>query len=334
MKTAILLREHMDFFKELDPFCFLDRAVFPDKICIGTVLTGADDGYDLPVGLMILKAKVKSVTVEWIYVRPEYRMQHIGTMLMNYAFRMAEGSGCDALRLYRTFNEGRKEICCHENAFLSEYAFEPEIELGGEWTAEVGSLLWHPVIGEGADKLVRTQPLRQLDDDGKSALRALLSPEKEGAFLYNFRFFFSLSDEDVSRVIVKNGKVTAAIFVQLGEEALYVTGLYGKSRLENMALLHGALMAARDKYGPSQKICVIKYNNSFRGMLKALFGESYVRNVIYTSSVAEHNSKALSFKRVEDFEQIYCILRYTAICSHPFLLRYLWQFFNLSYCRH
>ena len=63
MKTAIVLEEHLDYFAELDPFGLLKRALFPDRVCLGTVLERKDGWNDVPAALMILHMMEKKVIV-------------------------------------------------------------------------------------------------------------------------------------------------------------------------------------------------------------------------------------------------------------------------------
>lgn len=134
MKTAILLEEHFDYFAELDPFELLDRALSPDRVCLGTVIEGKDGGYDIPAALMILRMTEEKAIVEWIFVRPELRMHGIGSDLMAHAFKVALAAGYDKLYLSREKSPDWKDICQYEDSFLEEYSFENEEELTGEQT--------------------------------------------------------------------------------------------------------------------------------------------------------------------------------------------------------
>ena len=295
MKIAVLVPEHRNLFADMDPFFFLERGDFPNRICVGAVEEKAGKEADDPAGLMILKLGETTVTLEWIFVKGEYRMKGIGTALMEYAFSFAQDMGAAHLALYLSQNRERTLLCPYESEFLNEYSFIPVSVLSGEWSTDIGSLIKHPAIGVGADKNKATVPVSELKGRRFDALKEYVSGQPATDFLYNREFIVDLSDKDVSRVVLSNVGISGAIFVQESGQSLYVTGLCSSARLDELALLHGALLSAKKKYGADKRIVVLECGEKYKGMLKGLFAGEPVRSCFYEATVKDYMNNLDSF---------------------------------------
>ena len=257
MKIAVILSEHLKFFEELDPFGFLERGTFPDRVCIGAVVENEEAECDDPAGLLVLKLQVDYITVEWIYVKEEYRMQGIGGALMEYAFNVSEDVGFDKLRLYLNEMPGRPKYCPYEIEFLNDYCFVPVSELNGEFSTTVKKLLKHPVVGASADKNKKTVAAAELSDSQKQAFRKYVDKKDSTGFLYDKSYVMKFADKNISRVVQGKEGVSGAILVQNNGENLYVTGLSFEGRSDELALCHGALLAmTRRSLCLSMMICI------------------------------------------------------------------------------
>ncbi|MCR5402609.1 MAG: GNAT family N-acetyltransferase [Butyrivibrio sp.] len=308
MRTAIIIEEHFDFFADLDPFGYLDRAEFPDRVCIGSVAEGKDGGEDIPAGLMILHIMDEKVIVEWIYVRPEFRMHGIGSELMAYAFKAAQASGFERLYLSRDKVPGREDICLYEDDFLSEYSFENEENFSGEWTQVIKDLLDNPLLGEAATKHKKTKPLSSLDDQKLLEFKELIIEKGDHGFLYEPAYTDEFADRDVSRVIIDGGRITGGILVQYSGDDLYITGIYSEDRMDSIALCHGALMAAKEKYGEEKSVHILKYDDAYLELLTGLLGDECLKESICSASVDDYYEVLYSFEPFDEFYNIRSVL--------------------------
>lgn len=308
MKTAIILEEHISLFAELDPFGFLDRAYFPDRVCLGTVVEGKDGGNDIPAGLMILHMMDKMVIVEWIYVRPELRMHGIGSSLMAHAFKSAEAAGYDRLYLSRDMLPDRDKVCLYEEDFFSEYNFEDEKGFSGEWIKSVSDMLKHPVLGKNADRHKKTYSLNELSDLKLLELKEYVMDKDGDFFLYEPAFTDEFADKDISRVLIEKDRITGVILIQDGGDELYITGLFSENRMDNVALCHGALMAIEAKYGKEKAVHVLKYRNTDLDLVTGLLGDEHLGGSILSASVSDYYDAVDSFEPYEGFYNICSVL--------------------------
>ncbi len=309
MKIAVLLSEHLLYFSGLDPFNFLERGDFPDRICVGAVETNEKSGYDEPVGLMILHLQVDYVSVEWIFVDGQHRMRGIGSALMEHAFNLAANLGFDKLRLYLNEMPDRTLFCPYEADFIKEYSFVPVSLLPGEWSTDVEALMDHPAIGHKAHKNKKTVAVSELNEEQKKKLMEFVQSENSSCFLYNKNYVVELSDRNISRVLLRKDEIKGTIFLQSNGENIYVTGLSCKNREDELSLCHGALMAAGESDGESRGIHVLEYDNIYSGTLKGLFGDEPIRNSIYEASVTDYFEKLNSFVPIEELGSGSCIFQ-------------------------
>ena len=310
MKTAIILKEHLANFAELDPFGFLERADFPDRVCIGTVMEKKDGGDDIPAALMVLHIMEDKVIVEWLYVRDEMRKKGIGSELMAQAYKVALSSGYDRLYLSRSKNPNRNQLCLYEDDFLAEYNFEDEKPLPGEWTCSISDLIDNPRMSKIAENYKDTVSLKNLDEEKKQALEEFLSGKDSEDFLFESSFALDLSDEEVSRVLIEDGIIKGAIFVQNVSDELYVTGLCGNEKKDNLDLCFGATMSASKKYGMDMPVHVLKYNDKNLDLVKELIKGQPLRTSICSSSVEDYYEAVDELELLYDSEEIdYGLLR-------------------------
>ena len=308
MKTAIVLEEHLDYFAELDPFGLLKRALFPDRVCLGTVLERKDGGNDVPAALMILHMMEKKVIVEWIFVREELRKRGLGSTLMGYAFKAAVSAGCDRLYLSRDRLPDRDKLCVFEEDFLSDFNFTDEDEHSGEWIFSVEDLLKNPNMAKAAKDYSDTGALKSLDAGQQLKLKKYLIDNDEDNFLYDPAFADEFADPDVSRVLVDEKGIKGTIFVQNSEDDLYVTGLCGKDRKDDMDLCLGATMAASKKYGMDKKVHVIKYNDKDLDLVKDLVKKDPVETSLSSTSVDNYYNALEEFEPIQSFADICSVL--------------------------
>ncbi len=86
---------------------------------------------------MVLHMMDKKMIVEWIYVRPEFRNQGLGSSLMAHAFKAAETAGCERLYLSTDASKDRPVVCKYEEDFRKEYNFDKGVDLPGEWCSDI-----------------------------------------------------------------------------------------------------------------------------------------------------------------------------------------------------
>ncbi len=301
MKEAILLKEHQIFFSELDPFNIMERAGFHDRIVIGTVIEDFKKGeHDVPAGLLILKLGEGQVTVEWIFVRAELRKHGIGTRLMRIAFGFAKKQKAEKLFLYSFDSDARKELCPLENDFLEEYSFYPGKKLCGEWKASLEGVIKRTFRDKADLGKDITVPLSRFGRDEMISLRKEAEDLPNASFLFDPKAAFGLSDQNVSRVIIKEKRVVGIILVQCCDGTLYVTAMAGGDSEICYGLVRGAANAALAKYGLKMRVRVIKYTDSFTDILKDAMRDS-IDNCIYEADVKTRDEKLESFLPLDSF---------------------------------
>lgn len=123
-ETAIITESYFDLFAKFDPFEFLRYGSEPDRVCLGTVLTGKKGEKDEPVGLMVCRNATPGIVLEWLFVHTQYRDQGIGAHLIQSAFEESRKRGLPVLYAYLGTEEHRKEVCPDEEAFLSDFGME------------------------------------------------------------------------------------------------------------------------------------------------------------------------------------------------------------------
>ncbi len=303
MKEGIILKEHLGFFAELDPFGILERAYFPDRICVGSVIEDRNGGFDEPAGIMVLKVEENRVVIEWICVRPQVRMRGIGGRLMNLAFKIAAGRGCKEIMAVTAPYEDRDEICPGEKDFLEDYSFSRSEGHFEEYVSDAATLLRSIVPKCSEHEQKKTYALAALLEATEEALIAVSDPDLYRDFMYDGRYCLELSDPDISRILVRGKKIVGGITVQKCEDSLYVTGLAG----EYGDCIIPALDAAREavvKYGKNQIVKLIRYSDSYSGLAKDIFGTDPVVGSFYVADVVNYVKRMMSFEPVESLSNM------------------------------
>ncbi|MBR5421421.1 MAG: GNAT family N-acetyltransferase [Lachnospiraceae bacterium] len=298
MKISMLREEYYDFFAELDPFFFLERAQLPGYLCLGAVMEG--EPFDKPAALMVLRASEDALIVEWLFVKGEYRMQAVGRDMMGHAFRLAREGGLEKLCLYVNKEYGRSEVCLFEKSFLDEYNFTLEQKLGGEWLTDVESILALPGYEDAEDILPETQPLGSLKSTERSAFLQEMAKNDKAVMLFPSDDSDIGFDPELSRISHSGGKITGAILYLDIQSSLYVCGMLARNKTELQALVWSSVSAAAKKYGADKQLRIICYTEQYKQQLKDLLPDEAVQNELFTASVEEYFATLSEVKALKE----------------------------------
>ncbi len=289
MKITEIKKEHLDLFADMDPLEYLERADFPDRICLGAFLENEKTGADEPAGLMILRKSEDSLTVEWICVRAQFRYRGIGSALMDHAYEMADETGLRKLHMYLNSDYGRSEVCPGEQDFIEEFNIDGFKELYGEWTTETRRLLKLPFMEHGCAPGMVCKSLKELDaritnefldrQYRNEDMDLLYTPQKQG---------IRILDEDTSVFSLKDGRISGALLAQMCGETLFVVGFLANSRSESELLLRNFIEKVKKKYNADQEIRIIKYTDLYVEIPEDFLRAGKINNRMYTSDVEKH----------------------------------------------
>ncbi|MBO6214278.1 MAG: GNAT family N-acetyltransferase, partial [Lachnospiraceae bacterium] len=106
MKTVQLYGDYLRFFLPMDPFHQADMLAIDGSFALGTTVDG-EDGSDIPAGLLIASRESDRLLIRWLYVKPGYRGEGIGSELMRLAFTEASMLGMTevAARITEDYDE-------------------------------------------------------------------------------------------------------------------------------------------------------------------------------------------------------------------------------------
>lgn len=307
IKLAIIQHKHRIYFTELDPFGMMERSEFPDRVLIGAAIKDKLSGFDIPVGLMILKVQHSAVIIEWLFVRSGFREKSVGGMLMRLAVAAAKKRHIDQLGFYSIDYDGRDELCYGEREYLEEYEFEQTKNLSGEWMEKVGGILGSGVLHKlkkyVADKnsikmdnlgnvpalvekhLKDIRPLDSLSASGKKNLYKKMTADDKAHMMFSAKKVLLLADEKVTMVLMNKEEPAGAIFLQKAGSAHYVTGLWGNSRFGILGLIFMACIMADKIYGSDTYIRVIKYSEEHVDLVQHIFNEKPIKSRLYCCPV-------------------------------------------------
>ena len=289
MKITGIKKEHLDLFADMDPLEYLERADFPDRICLGAFLEDEETGTDDPAGLMILRKSEDSLTVEWICVRAKYRYRGVGSSLMDHAYEMADDMGFKKLQIYLNSDYGRDEICPGEEDFVEEFNIEDSEELYGEWIAETRDLSKLDFMESEDVPEMSCHSLIEMDARRVKEFLGKQNENEDSAFLYNPKNAGArILDDDTSMFLVRDGKISGAVLSQMCGETLFVVGFLANSKSEAKMLLKHFVKSVGRKYGARQEIRVIKYTDLYNEISKDILHIGKIENRMYISDVEKH----------------------------------------------
>ena len=304
MKEGVILKEHRIFFEMLDPLGFMDRAEFPDRVVIGTVVEDKKGGHDVPAGLLVLRITEKNVTIEWLFVLPELRHHGIGSRLMRLAFDVAQNAGHDRIEAYTCDRTGRRTLCPFQDEFFDEYSFVKSTELGGEWQESLEGIISAAFVRKGDPDKDSSIALGLIDREMLPELssKAILLPG--ACFSYDLEKCFELADSKVSRVIRSDDELEGVILAQEASNKLYITGMAAKDKRTCDMLVRGFANAAiQKKYRPKTRVCVLKYSENYADILSEYMTVKY-DNYIYDAGISERAQVLDRFKPLESLSNI------------------------------
>ena len=305
MKITELRKDHRDFFADMDPLMFLERAELPDRECLAAFITEEDDesakGKDIPAGLLIYRKTKESLMIEWVCVRAEYRYDGVGSELVDKVFNIAQENGMDTVEIYLNGEFGRDEICPGEEDYIDDFLFSGEKELFGEWLIETRTLLKSAVCSEPDPKDFECKCLKDIAPSQlNSDLKALVSREDFNALYDMSEYGFGPIDRETGFISYMGNKPSGVILTVMSGETLYVTGFLASRKSEAGMLARYAIKAAGKKYGGSQEVRIIKYTEDYTDIIEAvaagLKGVKPVKNTVYSADVKKHIETVNAFE--------------------------------------
>ena len=121
MKIIRLNQDNMDYFKGLDPFCYLEKKHPIPVLYLGAAREG--ERTDIPVGLAMCGLFHEAVVLFWLYVEPAYRGNGYGDALLSKVFEIAENGGKRFVAALLGNEYGRALVCQGEREYLTYNMF-------------------------------------------------------------------------------------------------------------------------------------------------------------------------------------------------------------------
>ncbi|MDD6038828.1 MAG: GNAT family N-acetyltransferase [bacterium] len=289
---------------DLDPLMMLDRLEFPASMALLATETDEMTQDALPVGLLIASMQDAQMTIDWLYVVPEKRMQGIGEQLLIEAYHFAARKG--AVRLCAYFNEeyGRNQICADEKTYFFEHLFLKEQVLGGEWMTDIKTLEMQ--MNRCANEVSEADcvSFRTLSVSQASAAIVTLQEQEACEMLYPMDAQTRYYDPDLSVLLTDGTQVKGGLLIQCveritpqikankiiraKENVFYPVLCCAWNEQDAWKLMSASLKRAVAKYSYSTEVRVILKSNRYAAVLDRVLPGQRVNNSLLTAQIADY----------------------------------------------
>ena len=257
-------------FWELDPLMMLPRCEFENTHALGAFERNKKTGTDEPVGLLILRDEEDQVTIVWMCIAEEYRMQGKGDETLNYVIEYAKKKNIDNVRAYFIKDGLRENLSLSAKEYFKSHGFKEESEISGEWIFDIKALL---KLGEeySSEKEYFPMPLSAFNDEILEEIIEGISKNPNTFSLYDPKEALKKADPQLSFILAnEEGHISAALFLQK-EDILYPTILLADSPDEGKAVMALSAEACFSKYGRDILVNVILKNQDYAAFINYLF---------------------------------------------------------------
>ncbi len=242
----------------MDPFDALELLCLPGAFALGS--TQEMDGFDVPAGLMVVSCQEEQLTIEWLYVTPEFRGMGIGSYLMELAFEEAKGRGIGDVSARITEEYVDSGLLWDPEEFFTNDVFGNEDESFSEWHTSMCDLskllMKDEKKNEAAAKDPEVVTLKGLSNydraDTGPALRKLFSsrvPQK-------FDRYLQAADDRLSFFLLRDGQYCGALLTCGNGNSHYPFFMVAKDDNDAEKLARAALYHAEDYVRGNEQIVI------------------------------------------------------------------------------
>lgn len=261
MKTVQLYGEYLKPFMDLDPFEQSEVLTLKGSFALGTTVE-REDGKDMPAGLLIACEEEDRLVIRWIYVKPEYRGQGIGSHLMECVFDEAIVRGLPEVsaRISERFSDSG--LYWDTDSFFVNDVFKeyedgfPELWLHARNISKL--VVSDEEINEKAagDRMIF--PLSKLPAHVKTAMIKDMDKKYGMSLSVSADTVVSAADPDMSFVkIDREDGFLGGIFIRKVGLTWFVYLLVAKEKADREQLARVAMYYSEDYVKPNERICII-----------------------------------------------------------------------------
>ena len=282
MKFIRLNKKNEIYFQEMDPFYMLAYAERMGNFAVGVTLTD-ERGYDVPAGLMIYTKREKHLVLLWLYVKAEYRMQHVAERMLYKAGQIALGLGLDILDAYFNNSPARELVCHGDDIYFREHGFNKLTPLYGEWLTDVRTLADRPYLADATEdkrmlafsKFPKASQFELATMVLEAAGSKMTEEELIGTLDFDLSFIVTDKDDCGAILAMTNGEIISIICILAnGEE-------------QEKQFFKAFVAAAKLKYGQTALVGVILKAPRYEKAMMRLYGEGRADNFVLSIKVTD-----------------------------------------------
>lgn len=305
MRIVRLKKEQRDFFLNMDPFYMMERLEFPGSFALAALTENETGTGEVPAGLMICTLKPDRLVIEWLCVAAAYRTKGIGEQLLIEAFESVQQGPVQTVCAYINRENLRERIYPEDEQYFKQRLFQERTDLPGEWLTDVRTIASLPYFKRKQEEGFQAYPLRHLTGTKRSEVMAAFAGLDAIPTLYPLRAGRDVLDQDLSLLLLQNGKPCGAFLVQCitspvyevhagrvvkteERQTLYPVMFYAGSEKAAGMLLSDVVREAERKYAPETAVRVILRDSNYAALMDKLVPDAHIDSWFLTAKLDDY----------------------------------------------
>ncbi|MBO6216015.1 MAG: hypothetical protein J6N76_10895 [Lachnospiraceae bacterium] len=279
MKIRRIAPDERGVLEDMDPFDILYMSGLPGYYCMGAFL---DDASGEVLAGVILFGVSSGITIEWLYVKKEYRSKSIGEKLIRIPYDMAVASKTKSLYAYIADSKRFEKRLPAGESFFSDRYFERAIKAPGIWHQGISDILSSRTEAKPGDEILsETLSLSELTAPQIRGIISKIKSRRDAEYLCDF------SESDIDKecsVACGLGDKGALILIRL-QGRLVMVGYYADSMETAAALFYQAAKKAASSCPFFYELYLIFRNKSNEEILKRLSGNKHIPGRLLSADI-------------------------------------------------